>query len=655
MPGKKPVQRISECVALATSIFALLYPVTAQSASAMVTRKTEIRLEHYVDAPALGTLEQGSVVETLENYAGWIKVRAQNRVGWVRANSLSGAGAERAQIATLEGGRSAGGNDQLVTSGIRSLESPTRHALIIGVGEYDEPTIVPLKGVKHDMESATKMATAMGISNANIRYLRDKQATAKQIEQELQNLNARTQSGDRVFVYFTGHGARWYDPGINKDNCVEALMPTDGKPLTNQKMASLLKPISDKADKLIVFYDACHSGGIVGQPLSPTRSLSLNTHLTPKFTPFSAPQSCYQPANIKTRSLSSEAEKAGMLPQNFVQISSSRPDEVSFDDERNGGLATRAWRDCMLGEAKDLDKSGGISVDEITSCAQAKLDGRFAYNEQYSVPHITVGGNKRFIPSLMASAMVLRPATEVISATPVVNSNQTAPQLSHQVSLPPATSLPVSANGLSHTAAPAAASVLETSTPHDNVIATEPDKVTGPLATLNDVFAQRDPRYDIKVKLDRSVLRIGKDALSFSVTSSHDGYLYIVLLGSDNKTFYMLYPNDLDQTNFIKAKSPTALPRKGWEIFAAGPAGVDRLLFVVADSPRHLMTLGSRKTGPFLTGLTDDIGRANLQWILTAPASTTGSNCINKGNQGDFSQQQCSSRFGAALLEITEE
>jgi hypothetical protein len=74
--------------------------------------------------------------------------------------------------------------------------------------------------------------------------------------------------------------------------------------------------------------------------------------------------------------------------------------------------------------------------------------------------------------------------------------------------------------------------------------------------------------------------------MSFTVRSSVDGYLYIVLLGSDEKSFYLLYPNTLDKDNRIKARQSLAMPGPAWQIKAAGPPGVNRLLFVVSSSPR---------------------------------------------------------------------
>ena len=76
------------------------------------------------------------------------------------------------------------------------------------------------------------------------------------------------------------------------------------------------------------------------------------------------------------------------------------------------------------------------------------------------------------------------------------------------------------------------------------------------LATLTDIVQQRDPRIVLDVKLSKPVLRIGKDALDLSIQSSHDGYIYLVLLGSDRKSFYVLYPNGLDKETASRRAKP---------------------------------------------------------------------------------------------------
>ena len=52
-------------------------------------------------------------------------------------------------------------------------------------------------------------------------------------------------------------------------------------------------------------------------------------------------------------------------PENVVHVAASRPAEVSFDSSTHGGFATVGWRDCLLGQAKDLDQHA------VTAAAEA--------------------------------------------------------------------------------------------------------------------------------------------------------------------------------------------------------------------------------------------------------------------------------------------
>lgn len=528
-----------------------------------------------------------------------------------------------------------------------------RHALIIAIGDYMSPNIPPLLGVGHDIDSATQMALAMQVPQANIRVLRDHEATSARIEQEIAELNNRTRPGDRVFFYYSGHGTRYYSPAPADKGCVEALLPADSVPLTNAQLATLMKPISDKADKLMVFYDACHSGGIVGKPLGVTRSLSTpKGKLTPKFSPGGAIDACSKPTNIRTRSLGGEAEKAGALAHNMVLISSSRPDEVSFDDEDAGGVATQAWRDCMLHDALDLDQSGAISVNEISACAQQRIEARFKGNQQFGAQHMILGGNAGFVPGWLtsaASAASVKPA-----AMAATGANAPAAAL-NAGSTPPAVAAPSAPAAPAATAAPAASAASAAPVAPAKPPAAAPAVAqAAPGAALADIVAQSDPRRKVTVTSPARMLKIGKDALDLSVTSSHEGYVYVVMLGSDKKSYYMLFPNDRDGDNYIKAGESLKLPRPNWRITAQGPAGTDRMLVVVSATPRDLGQLGNNKAGPFVYNLTDAGGRARLQWLLGTSVGLSKPECQPGAARDAATAERCSDAFGAVITEFHE-
>jgi hypothetical protein len=623
-----------------------------------------------------------------------------------------------AQAAQVDSGRTQG-QSGIVTTAVRSLTPrASRHALIIGVGQYSDPAVPSLAGVALDMDSATLMALQMGVPQSNITVVRDLAATKSRILSEISQLNTRVADGDRVFIYYSGHGTRWYDPAIREDTCVEALLASDRGTLTNDEMAALLKPIADKTDKLMVLYDACHSGGVINEPMR-TRSINLGGEvLTPRFSPIGTAAQCAQPTNLRTRSLLGEQQKRGGLPENIVHISSSRNDEVSFDDPRRGGVATVAWRECMAGEARDLDGSGQVSVEEIAACAQAKINTRFANNPTQQPHNITITGNKGFVPALFAALPVVGQIAQVVSVvsavsavttlananrpTPAANTAATAPSPTAPAApatsansapvSPPTVATPVRPPSPTNTApatttapsvatpalptvpptpvaatpaSPVAPNPASTAAPAMPVVATPPaaaapviPTVMGPQATINELMAQRDGRRKVDISLSRPVLQVGRDALDFRVTSSHAGHVYVGLLGSDQQSFYLLFPNDLDRDNQITAGQTLQLPRPNWRVTAGGPAGTNRMVVLVTESPRDAAALqgstGSDKAGPFVRTLTTPEGRSNIGWFLTSSANADKPECRPSTRRNLVVAPVCSDAFGAAVVDVIE-
>jgi hypothetical protein len=140
------------------------------------------------------------------------------------------------------------------------------------------------------------------------------------------------------------------------------------------------------------------------------------------------------------------------------------------------------------------------------------------------------------------------------------------------------------------------------------------DQLLASRATLDDILAQRNGKLKLDVTAPKQ-LTINKDPFSFSVRSNTDGYLYAVMLGSDGKSFYLLYPNKLDQDNRIKANTQYKFPRPGWSITAGGPAGTNQILFVVSQSAREKSIFISSQDGgggPFAFAVADHSARSRL-------------------------------------------
>ena len=505
----------------------------------------------------------------------------------------------------------------LVAQAVTAQPSSNRSALIIGVGEYGYSGATPLAGVTHDMVSAAKIAAAMGIPENKVKYLRNSQATKANILEALKQLGDTSGEGSRTFVYFSGHGTR-QSAG---NECVEGLLTYEGSTISNQEFAGATQKIAKTSDKFITLVDACHSEGVVPPK---TRAL-IKDQLTPKFYMKSGTtaDACSVISNYKTRSLLPEVTKLGALKENFVQVSSSRPDEVSFDEPDKGGLATQGIRDCLLGQAKDTNQSGAVTLEEVQQCAQRFVDERLKNVPGIKPHHITVTGNRNLIP-------VQRPPTVVAVATPSVEPPK-------PVVAPPTPPVIVAAPD------PAPRPPV-TSTPPVGISAPEKIPSQEPLlvslATLKDIEQQRNPRRVVDVKVSKTVMKIGKDSLDLSIKSSHDGYIYMILLGSDAKSFYVLYPNGLDKNNAIKAGQTVRIPKPDWEVKAAGPAGTSNLLVMVSDSPRKLNILTMAEptaAEPFTYALNDIGGRSALINFLTS-----------SGTDGK------SESFGAKLVAVKE-
>ena len=524
----------------------------------------------------------------------------------------------------------------LVAQTVFAQPTSTRSALIIGISEYAVAGATVLDGVRFDMASSTKIANAMGIPDTQIKYLKNADATKENILKALNQLAETTKDGSRAFIYFSGHGTR----ELIDESCVEGLLTYEGKTITHQEFAKATQSLVKSADKVITMIDACHAEG-VAPPKGQTRAIS-KTLFTPKYFAKSgnAANSCSVVANLKTRGLLPEITRLGGLQENFVQITSSRPDEQSLDQPGMGGLATVAIRDCLLGKAKDVNRSGAVSMSEVQQCAQNAINLALKGNPTFAPHHVTVSGNRNLIP-------VQRPTTTstTLAAAPVEPIKQPSTPSSAAPTSPPSVnaltvpSVPVPpVVNPSQQAASQAASAPAPSTSPTKLPA--PEQALASLATLKDIEQQRNPKRLVEVQVSKSTLKIGKDSLDLSIKSSHDGYLYLILLGSDSKSFYVLYPNGLDKNNQVKAGQTVRIPRPDWEVKAAGPVGTNNLLVMVSDTPRKLNTLTmSEPTAaePFTYALNDIGGRSALIHFLTS-----------SGTDGK------SESFGAKLVAVKE-
>ena len=478
----------------------------------------------------------------------------------------------------------------LCSAGVRA----EAQALIMTISLY-QGAVPPLKGVAFDVANAKSIARRMGVREANMTVYRDQQLTLAGIRKAFDEFYERLQPNDQAFVYFSGHGGRWFVK--NENRCAESIVAVDGEHLIDSEMEVRLKQLSQKAEKVIVFFDSCHSGGVS------TRSLGQA-----KFVPKTWPgaMTCEKPVNVLTRSIGMAAKSSGSGGNNYVVIASSRDNEVSFDMPEHGGVATSAWTECINCAAVDKDRSGGLSAEEIRECTQGKINSAMKGAQGFLPHNITVTGNSQAILTFAQPAVAAAPAA-------------------------------------------AAAAPSQSAQP---VAELEP---ASPLATLNDIYNRRDDRRSVTFKTAKPSFKIGKDNVGFSLSSSHPGYVYLLMVGSDGKTFDMLFPNALDKDHYIKAGETLALPRTSWELLAQGPAGRNHLLAIVADAQRDFSKAGLKPAGPFSMIAANVAAAKDIQLVSVSSASANSSDCQDGTSKRNLVvQQRCSNAYGAAITVVEE-
>ena len=154
---------------------------------------------------------------------------------------------------------------------------PQRWAVVIGLSEYANPTIKNLSYAERDARDFAeflKSPAGGGFEPERMKILLNKEATLQNIKQALYNFLRQTIDKDLVVIYFAGHGAP--EPA-NPSNNYLLTYDTDPNSLETSAFpmwdvnTALTRYIPSR--RVVVFSDACHSGGISSDLA--TRGVSL--------------------------------------------------------------------------------------------------------------------------------------------------------------------------------------------------------------------------------------------------------------------------------------------------------------------------------------------------------------------------------------------
>jgi hypothetical protein len=175
-----------------------------------------------------------------------------------------------------------------------------------------------------------------------------------------------------------------------------------------------------------------------------------------------------------------------------------------------------------------------------------------------------------------------------------------------------------------------------------------PEKRFDPLRALDEIFEWRDRNHAVTVSAGKARARIGQDALRFKIRSARDGYVYLLMVGTDRSDFFLLFPNAVDKNNRIRAGEELDLPRPLWKLIADGPPGTDHFVVIISENPRDFSEAGLKSTGLFAEFPLDEATRLYRTYAGSAPLFAGEARCPPD------SSRDCPESYGAAVFSIEE-
>jgi hypothetical protein len=182
---------------------------------------------------------------------------------------------------------------------------------------------------------------------------------------------------------------------------------------------------------------------------------------------------------------------------------------------------------------------------------------------------------------------------------------------------------------------------------------TEKPVATTPAATpvsLGEAFAialeRSDKDFELRVDVPNTPLAVGRDVLSFTLSSKRHGYLYVLLWDQATGQLNEIFPNQLDRDNQVAAGKPFRFPRTKWAYEADQPVGNWDLLAIVSESRRSFPYFAS-------AGANGSVGVAVATLEKDLRESPTGGTVLT-GEVICDTGRGCSPAYAAARFVVTE-
>ncbi len=435
--------------------------------------------------------------------------------------------------------------------------------LIMAISNYAS---APLAGVRHDPQNALQLAQRLGYDTSAATIFRDSQLTAQGMRDVFRRLTERLQTNDRLFFYYSGHGAS----SLVNGQCSSSLVSQDEKLIHTAELKLHLDQMKGKVQDALIILDACFSGGLkevalAGNSRSTAGEVAVPTGgLTGKAWTPKANEKCHEPVNFTKAWQAPQDSVRGLarLPEhNFTFISAASERQVALDDGGRGGLATVSLLQCAR---EGVPTNGLATAGELAACAQKlvveavpKLNAR--HGTHWTAHTLEVAGNKD------------RPMVDV----------KTSP-----------TEVPAPAQAVAH--------------------GNRAEKVISALRQIAKDGSNGN--WAFSVQPSNVLVRLAepeqKRIVTFPYRSSQPGFGYVLYVGTDGKDMKQIFPEP-GENNFLPATGEFPALR------IDGPPGENTYLFVMSQIQRDFSSVfdqangGAPTSNATMTAIQCELGKRN--------------------------------------------
>jgi metacaspase-1 len=296
----------------------------------------------------------------------------------------------------------------LCMTGCNPVFGITKHALLIGIGNYPGENGWPKISSLRDLDYLQATLLNQGFQKENIKTIKDEAATIKGISEAFIQLINEVKPGDIVVIHFSCHGEQVKADNNNKidglDECIVSynaispLQSTDFEKdqalyFRGHQLGSYIGQLRTKLGKtgdVMVFLDYCHSG-------SGTRGLGKIRGGKPPLVPKGFDINTFHKASDSSSLFRENATQKGESNElaGFVVISATRPEELDAEtmDDKGEGIGSLTYAICKSFERLNPGTTYRSLFASIQATMNIKVPSQHPLLEGNETDRLILGGS----------------------------------------------------------------------------------------------------------------------------------------------------------------------------------------------------------------------------------------------------------------------